>query len=110
VNTKQCQYSRTDPFTIKFYYKRTPNRDLGDPGAIPIVDPDPASGWTWRNSTPWSGSLPSTKIKPSWWGDPSDNNEITATRSLYTVWDCVCPRQISAVMVSPGGIVRTSHL
>jgi hypothetical protein len=87
---------------IKFFFaKRT--GDLGDPGANPPTPPSQSSGWTPRNSSPSSGSLPSTRNERSvtWWNDPPDNGEAIAERSVTTAWDCTCETQTSTIKVSP---------
>ena len=77
--------------TIKFFFK-------SHQGVDDLKD------WTTKISSPSSLDLPSTRARPDWWSDPSDNGERDATRSVHTTWDCCCPANISFISVSPGGI------
>lgn len=62
---------------IKFFYTTT----CGD------LD-DPASGFGGSRGIGMSGDLPSTGFQPSWWNNPSDNGEGTASRAVTTSWQC----------------------
>jgi len=93
---------------IKFFFK-TRTGDLGDPGANPIIPPDPSTGWTWRVSSPTSLDLPSTRIKPTWWDDSPDNGESIEARSVSVVWACCpnqCPTPWSKIVVLPGPVTN----
>lgn len=78
---------------IKFFYATTTG-NLGDPGARPIVPPDPKTGWETNASgkagLQSSGVLPSILTMPTWWDDASDNGEKTGYRKIETKW-CDCP-------------------
>jgi len=83
--------------------------DLGDPGANPVIPPDPSTGWTWRVSSPTSLDLPSTRIKPTWWDDSPDNGESIEARSVSVVWACCpnqCPTPWSKIVVLPGPVTN----
>jgi RHS repeat-associated protein len=41
---------------------------------------------TGANGGPSSGTAPSTDVRPTWWLDPSDNGEATASHAVYTSW------------------------
>jgi RHS repeat-associated protein len=82
--------------TIKFFFKS--HRGVGD-----------LSDWTTKISSPASLDLPSTRSRPDWWNDPSDNGENHASRSVHTVWDCCCPQDVSFITVDPGGITHWEH-
>jgi hypothetical protein len=79
--------------TLKFFFKSHPG--VGD-----------LSDWPARISSPASGILPSTRARPDWWGEPSDNGEQDAARSVHTTWDCCCSANISFLVASPGGVTR----
>jgi hypothetical protein len=88
--------------SIKFFFKRRTG-NLGDPGANPPTDPDPSTGWTFRLRSAWSGDLPSTRAKPSWWDETSDNGEAPAQRSIWVKWTCCpgCQPDESEIIVTP---------
>ncbi len=78
---------------IKFFLVKHPPGNLGDPGAKPIVPPDPSTGWLAGNGTDWSGILPYIDPPgPAWWSDSPDNGEKPATRGVTTKWECTCSK------------------
>ena len=86
---------------IKFFAK-TATGDLGDPGANPVIGPNPQTGFGGKNQVRITGDLPSTNIEPAWWKNAPANNAAVGMRSVVDDWsDPVIGPPYSKLVVSP---------